>query len=245
VTRSTKLLIAGVALVAAIGAYWMLLLSPKRDEQKAVAAQVTQAQAAVDSATATLSDYRKAKAGYATDYVTVTRLGKAVPTDDDVRSLVVQLQSAASASHVDFRSIEAIGGGTSSSDTVATPGAATPPPGAKLVGTAGFAAMPFTLVFQGDYLRLTSLFTRLESFVRLQNEKIAVKGRLLRVDAIDMEPKTEGGKSITATVTVSSFLVPAASASATATPAAPSTTTDTPDSGTTAATTSATTGALR
>jgi hypothetical protein len=51
----------------------------------------------------------------------VARLGKAVPADDDVRSLMVQLNAAAGKSKVDFRTIQ-IGGG---------PAAATPAPAAS------------------------------------------------------------------------------------------------------------------
>ena len=41
----------------------------------------------------------------------VARLGKAVPADDDVRSLMVQINSAADRSGVDFRTISIGGAG--------------------------------------------------------------------------------------------------------------------------------------
>ena len=45
---------------------------------------------------------RRPRARTRANYATVVRLGKAVPADDDVRSLIVQLDSAAERSNVDF-----------------------------------------------------------------------------------------------------------------------------------------------
>ena len=49
----------------------------------------------------------------------VARLGKAVPADDDVRSLLVQLDSAAKRAKVDFRSITLSGGASARRDPAA------------------------------------------------------------------------------------------------------------------------------
>src|SRR3954469_15866937 len=134
-SRTTRLLAGAVLVAVAIGAYWMLLLSPKRDERDSLTTQIAAAQTAADSAMSTLAAYRKAQGAYVGNYTTVTKLGKAVPADDDVRSLVVQLQAAAAAGQVDFQSIEATGGGTTSGAAAAQTDA--PPPGSQLVGTAG------------------------------------------------------------------------------------------------------------
>ena len=50
---------------------------------------------------------RARRTHYKANYATVVRLGKAVPTDDDTRSLVVQLDAAAKRSGVDFDTINA------------------------------------------------------------------------------------------------------------------------------------------
>ena len=103
--KSNKLLIGVVALVAAAAAYWFLLLAPKREEAAALSEQVTQKQAEAAQAESTLASYRQAQQTFRVNYSTIARLGKAVPADDDVRSLVVQLEGAASTSKSDFRSI--------------------------------------------------------------------------------------------------------------------------------------------
>ena len=105
-TRQNRLLLGVAAALAALAAYWFLLLAPKREEGAALAVKVAQTQASVAQAETTLASYRKAEGSYKTLYATVASLGKAVPADDDTRSLVVQLESAAAGSGVDFHSIE-------------------------------------------------------------------------------------------------------------------------------------------
>jgi hypothetical protein len=247
VTKNPKLLITIVALVAAVGAYWMLVLSPKRERLAAVEAEVSAAQADLSQAQATLATYQKAQGAYRVNYATVVRLGKAVPADDDVRSLMVQLNSAADRSKVDFRTIS-VGEGSSSGEPT-TAGATAPPPGAVAVGAAGFTAMPFKFTFGGDFHNLSSFFSRLEHFVTVSNEQIDVTGRLLRLEGLSLTPDTESNR-ITAEITASSYLLPptqsvtaggTATAPAAATPTSPSSTPST----TPPTTTATTTGALR
>jgi Tfp pilus assembly protein PilO len=237
--RSSKLLISVVVLLAAAGAYWFLLLAPKREEAATLATQVSQKEGEVMQAETLLSSYRTAAKTYKVNYATVARLGKAVPADDDVRSLVVQLEAAAADNKVDFRSIT-VGAGSSASGapTTATGGAA-PPPGAQTVGSAGFAVMPYTLTFEGDYLNLSKFFSELERFVKVSNKKLDVTGRLLRVENFTLTPSGDGYPRLAAQVGATTYLVPPTEGlTAGATPAAPAVA----DPSTT---TAITTGALR
>jgi Tfp pilus assembly protein PilO len=246
VTKNPKLLIAIVAVVAAAGAYWMLVLSPKRERLAEIDSQVATAQTELSTAQATLTTYTKAQGAYKTNYSTVVRLGKAVPADDDVRSLMVQLNSAAERSNVDFRTIS-VGEGAASGDPV-TAGTTAPPPGAVSVGTAGFSAMPFSFSFDGDFHNLSSFFSRLEHFVTVSDQDVNVTGRLLRLESLSLKPDATSNH-ITAEIGASSYLLPATQSvtgGATAatptgtTPATPTTPSTTPPT-----TTATTTGALR
>jgi Tfp pilus assembly protein PilO len=244
VTKNPKLLIAVVALVAAAGAYWMLVLSPKRAELAKLDTDLVAAQGELSSAQATLGTYEKAQGAYRRNYATVVRLGKAVPADDDVRSLVVQLDSAAEKSGVDFDRI-AIGESGATGPTVASdPAGTTPaPPGAVSVGPAGFTAMPFSFAFNGDFDNLSTFFSRLERFVTVSNERIDVTGRLLRLESLSLKPDAEGSH-IVAEIGASSYLLPSSegvTAGGTATaPAATTTTASATPPGTTPPTTTAT-----
>jgi Tfp pilus assembly protein PilO len=247
VTKNPKLLIAVVAVMAAVGAYWMLVLAPKREQLAELDTQVSAAQAELGQAQATLKTYEQAQGEYRNNYATVVRLGKAVPADDDIRSLVVQLDSAASSSGVDFDRIT-VGEGGGSGEPVEA-GGVTPPPGAVSVGPAGFTAMPFTFGFAGHFDNMSTFFSKLERFVTVDNERIDVTGRLLRLESLSLTPD-EDGLGITAEIGASSYLLPPAqSVTNGGTAAAPATTTASaqpPASGTTPPTTTATsTGAVR
>ena len=144
----------------------------------------------------------------------IARLGKAVPADDDVRSLMVQINAAADHSKVDFRTIN-IGGGGSAPAADAGAGAAkgaaasTPPPGATTVGTAGFSTMPFAFNFKGSYFELGKFFNRLDKFVAVRNGRLDVTGRLLLLNSITLTPDTaKGFPTLTAEVSANSYLLP-------------------------------------
>jgi len=250
VTKNKTLLIAVVATAAAIAAFWFLALAPKREEATALEGKIAAKQTELQTAEQTLADYRKAKVGYAKNYATVVRLGKAVPDDDDVRSLLVQLDAEAGGTNVDFRTIQVGSAGAPSGAPATTGATATPPPGAVAVGTAGFSAMPFTFSFKGTFANLSQFFSRMERFVTVRNEQMKVTGRLLRLESIDLQVDQDGFPNIRAQIGASSYLVPETQGlTAGATPAGPAatqTTTPAPAGGPTVPTTPATvTGATR
>jgi hypothetical protein len=250
VTKNKTLLIAVAATAAAVAAFWFLALAPKREEAAKLEGKIATKQAAVQTAQQTLASYQASKDGYSRNYATLVRLGKAVPEDDDVRSLLVQLDAEAGGTGVDFRTI-AVGGSASSAP--ATTGAAAtvkPPPGAVSVGEAGFSQMPFTFSFRGTFSNLSQFFARMERFVTLRNEKMNVTGRLLRLESIDLQVDQDGFPNIRAQIGASSYLVPETQGvTVGATPAGPAatqTTTPAPAGGPTVPTTPATvTGATR
>jgi hypothetical protein len=130
-------------LVVAAGAYWMLLLSPRRAELATTRDAIATAQARRDVAVAAAATAQSARAAYQRDYATLARLGKAAPPDDDVASLVYQLETLAHANNVDFRALRlAAGSGTPA--PVATPapaaGASKDATGAKDTTATGTAA---------------------------------------------------------------------------------------------------------
>jgi hypothetical protein len=216
VTRRNSILLVAVAFLAAAGVYWMLILSPKHAEAAQLSTKIAAKEAALASAEDELATYEKARVGYRANYTKVARLGKAVPADDDVRSLLVQLNSAADRSKVDFRSIDLDGAsgapapGTGGTAKAAT-GSLTPPPGSSSVGSAGFATMPFSFKFQGSFFSLGEFFNRLDHFVTVKNQGLDVTGRLLLLNSITLAPDTlKGFPLITAEVKANSYLLPPA-----------------------------------
>jgi Tfp pilus assembly protein PilO len=212
VTRNYRIVLAAVLLAATVGAYWMFLLAPKRKEAADLGLKVGVAQAQVAQERATLAEYQKAQKNYKRNYETVVRLGKAVPADDDTRSLLVQLDTTAKRSGVDFANIDLQQtSGASTATATATTGQAVIP-GAVTAGA--FSTMPFTFGFSGNYRTLSSFFSRVDRFVTVNGDSIHVHGRLLRIDSISLTPGEGGWPAIRAQIGASTYVVPETSATA-------------------------------
>ena len=217
--RDRNILIV-VVIIAAIAGSWLLLIQPKRSQAAKLATQITTEQSQLSAARMQVAEGESARGAYSGSYATLVRLGEAVPADDNVPSLIVQIQGAASASGVDFRSLTLNPGAVSSTPTTPTPTtttsaaasqalAASLPPGAS-IGPAGFPVEPFTFTFQGSFFHLSDFFGRLERFVTATNARVWVSGRLMTLNAISLGPGPNGFPQITASVSATTFIVPAA-----------------------------------
>jgi Tfp pilus assembly protein PilO len=209
-TRQNQILLSVVALGAAIAAFYFMVLSPKREEIAALDTKVAAQEAEVEQARLTLAGYEDAKATYKRNYATLARLGKAVPGDDDVRSLMVQLEGTADRSGVTFENIElgtGVGGDTTETATTAD-GELASAPGSIPVAGGVLSAMPFNFSFTGSYFDLNSFFGRLEHFVRAKNAKLESTGRLLRLESVTIAPSALGFPDMQAQISAATYLVP-------------------------------------
>ncbi|HMJ01359.1 MAG TPA: type II secretion system protein GspM [Conexibacter sp.] len=218
-TTRDRLMVLLLAIAALAAAGWFLVLSPMRGEASDLSAQIDTQRAALEQALADAAAGAQARRAYGRHYATVARLGAAVPEDDNVASLLVQVEQAADASAIDFRSLKigqgsgaaapapppppAAGGASTSQATTATL-----PPGA-LVGTAGFPTMPFSFAFEGDFFRLSGFIGRLERFLVVRQQTLAVGGRFIAIDGIGLNAAPEGFPRIQANVASTSYLLPA------------------------------------
>jgi type II secretory pathway pseudopilin PulG len=241
-TRDRTVLIV-VGFVAIVGAFWFLALTPKRKVNADTSSALLVAQQRLSAAQSSVSGAEAARQAYNDDYATVARLGKAVPVDDDVPSLVYQLERSAHANKIDFRSISMLGNASPAAGTApataaaavasangSTPSSTTPavttalPPGAT-VGAAGFPTMPFSFDFDGKFFPLQRFLRSLDDLTTVNGKSISVKGRLLTVDGVALKAGPKGFPDVSATVAVTAYLLPAdegltAGATATTTPAA-------------------------
>jgi hypothetical protein len=106
-----------------VAVYWFLVLSPKRKEATKLGAQVTQAQQARDEAVSQANSLEQAKASFDKQYSEMVKLGKAIPTQVDMPSLIVQLDSAAHGTGIQFGDIKV--GARVAAAPVATPSTGT------------------------------------------------------------------------------------------------------------------------
>ncbi len=234
-TARDRNILFGVVGLAIAAAFWFLALAPQRDEAATLKTSIAEARTELDTARQGALEAEKAREAYDSDYATVARLGKAVPADDDVPSLVFQLESAAQDAGVDFRSIRLEASGGPAPVQVATPaqnaaavgaaeksGEAAPapvqtpteavaaalPPGAS-IGPAGFPTMPFSFTFQGSFRKLEDFLNRVKRFTRIDGEKIRVSGRLLTIDGLSLMPGPKGFPQMTAQIRATAFVLPA------------------------------------
>jgi Tfp pilus assembly protein PilO len=222
-SRDRKLLLALIPIALVLG-YWFLLLAPKRAEEGKVKNTLTAAQGARDTAAARLTQLSAAKRSFADDYQTVIRLGKSIPATLDMPSLIVQLNSAASGTGIQFTSIQS---GQQASSPGSGAGSSTSKSSSSLPG---LDSVPLTFEFDGDFFHLADFLHAMKRFVQVANNQIEVRGRLMTVDDISFktQSQTTGGSSvpITASVQATVYLAPKAlGLSAGATPQGPAGTT--------------------
>ena len=113
-TGRDRIVIVVIAALAVAAAAWLLVVSPEREKASKLGAEVSTAQSQLTTAEGEVNAARGAEAGYPTEYTSLVNLGKAVPTGQEVPSLIVQLAQATNEKNVEFTSITSGGSGSSS-----------------------------------------------------------------------------------------------------------------------------------
>jgi Tfp pilus assembly protein PilO len=215
-TGRDRIVIVVLAALAVVAAAWLLVLAPEREKASKLGAEVSTAQSTLTTAESEVNAARGAEAGYPTEYSSLVNLGKAVPTGQEVPSLIVQLARASGERQVEFTSITSGGSAAGSSSAVASTAA-----------SAGFSAMPFTFVFNGNFFDLYDLFQQLNRFtLRTSSGSLRVSGRLLTIQGVQLTPGTSSGagkpsSQLTGTITATAYVLPASQAATGATATSP------------------------
>jgi hypothetical protein len=209
-TRRDRLVIVIVAVVAAIAASWLLLVSPKRDEASKLGAKVASEQTELNTAQSQLAQNAAASRQYASNYAALARLGEAVPASDDIPSLIIQLQSAADGARVNFQSLQS-GGASSSGATGATPA---PAAGTASASSPSASSEQFSFTFAGSYFQLSNFFNKVQHFVTPTGNGVLVRGRLVSLNSVNLTPAASGFPQITAQITATIYTESAPSGSA-------------------------------
>jgi hypothetical protein len=136
-TRRDTYIVTVVAVLGALAAFWFLALSPKREKLSAVDKDVAEAQQSLDQAKQDKVKFARDQVAFPRLYASLGRLGKAVPPDQDVPSLLVQLNHAAADANVNFHSVELKLG---LAEKVQQGAASATPPAAGVGSTAGSEA---------------------------------------------------------------------------------------------------------
>ena len=244
--KSLLIAVVGAVLLAAV--FWMMLLSPKREEASKLGKEVEQLEVALTQHEAEAANALAAREEFPTNYSQLVVLGKAVPADSETASLLVQIQHIAEGSNVRFEEISlgSEGGEAAAAPAEATAESAVAPeasptevaastmPLGATIGPAGLAVMPYTLTFTGDFFQIADFIHGLDQLVKTTNSQVSVDGRLITVNSFTLSPSEAGGPgALSASFSVTTYLTPPEQGvTAGATPTGPATATATPASAT-------------
>lgn len=118
-------IIAGVLGFVVVIAVYLLVIAPKRAELSDLSDQVSSAESAATQQEQLAATALQAKSGYRAAYQRLVVLGKAVPGDDDVSSLLNQVNGQADEVGIEFKSLK-LAPGADAAAPAAVP--AEPPP---------------------------------------------------------------------------------------------------------------------
>jgi Tfp pilus assembly protein PilO len=218
VKGNNKLVVAILLLVVAAGAFWILLISPKREEASKLGKQVEQLESSLAQHQAEAETAAAARREFPANYSQLVVLGKAVPADAETPSLLVQIQHIAERSHVRFEeiSLSSEGAETTSAPAPATSGELTSPtevaastvPLGATIGPAGLSVMPYSLNFTGSFFHVSDFIHGLDNLVKTTNSQLAVDGRLLTINSFSLAASPEGFPKLAATFSVTTYLTP-------------------------------------
>jgi Tfp pilus assembly protein PilO len=212
-----RAILVAVGAAALLAAFWFLVLSPKRAEVSELGGQISELRTSVAAAQQKAATAQQAKAEYRANYHSLVVLGKAVPSEEDTSSLLVQIQALAARSGISFDALKlsdsanaapataasettADSGAPSSGDTgetvpaeQPTPAPATETAAANLplgatVGSAGLPVMPYDLTFSGDFFQVADFVDGLNKLVQEQRSRVVADGRLLTIDGFSLGP---------------------------------------------------------
>jgi Tfp pilus assembly protein PilO len=213
-----------VLAAGALAGFWLGVLGPKRHEAARLSSQIAQERTRLEAAKQREAAAERAKARYDADYATVARLGKAVPVQEDVPSLVYQLDTAADAHRIDFHDFK-VGASPTGAQAAATPatqiaqvGAAekgtdtssTAAPGApSTVGPAALPVLPFTFTFTGGYFDMQRFIRALDRLTFLRADTLQVAGRLLTINGLSLTVDPNRHSRVQASIDANAFQLPA------------------------------------
>ncbi|HEY1853737.1 MAG TPA: hypothetical protein VGG40_04055 [Solirubrobacterales bacterium] len=220
--RSSGRLVVSILVVVALAiAFWMLAISPKREEADRLGTEVEQLTSSVEAARREVTAATAAKRSFPADYRQLVVLGQAAPAGDETASLLVELEKIASSSGVEFESIQLSSSGgeapvaeapaaspapqeSATGSSGAVQAAATVPPtelaasllplGAS-IGPAGLYVMPYTLEFSGGFFQITRFISKVDDLVKTGSEGIAVDGRLITIGDFSLDSEAEGAEA--------------------------------------------------
>lgn len=115
----------------------------------------------------------------------LVRLAKAMPAEDDMAGVLLELDAVATSAGVQFLSIQ---------------------PGPASDEGLGYRRLPIQVTFDGNYYDLTEVLYDLRSRVRVRDGRLDADGRLFSLDQLDLHEGAAGFPKVEAVMTLSAYL---------------------------------------
>ena len=201
--KQLGLVCAGLLLFALAG--YFMLVAPQSSQAAKVQAEVEATQLQLAQAQAAASRIVKPQPIRVAD---LFRLARAMPDQEDMPGIILELNRLAADSGISFDSI--------------TPRELTPMSGYQVSG--------LDLEFQGNFYSLSDFLLRLRSLVAVRGGTLDAQGRLFSVEALQFDEGASLFPQIKATLNLNAYVYGTGTTATPAAPALPSTTTTTPAS---------------
>jgi Tfp pilus assembly protein PilO len=122
-----RAILLSLAVVGLLAAFYLMILSPKREKASELGEKVTELQSSIDQQEQVVAAGEQTRQQFPTYYGRLVVLGKAVPEQADTASMMVQLNQIAGRTDVEFRGLSlGEGGGGAPASTPAAPAPAAP-----------------------------------------------------------------------------------------------------------------------
>ncbi|MFA6002076.1 MAG: type 4a pilus biogenesis protein PilO, partial [Thermoleophilia bacterium] len=165
------IILAALGVVVLIVAWYFLIISPKKSDADKVDIELQQQQKKYDEDYAKVKRITEERTAAQQTSGELLKLNKLVPADDQLPSLIVDLQHSANESGIYFMKIE---------------------PAEAIAGSDGNTIIPMELRFQGRFLEVNDFLYRVENYARMEGNDINIPGRLISVVTLNMkEPDIE------------------------------------------------------
>lgn len=160
---------------------WFLVVAPQRSKASTLAEQVVSIQDQITVARSSLDHQPKPEPIRVAD---IFRLAKAMPDQEDMPGIILQLNAVAQEAGISFTSI--------------APGATTP-------GT-GYEVRKIDLTFDGSFYGLSDFLYRLRNLVGVHGGELSASGRLFSVETVGFSEAAGGFPEISAQLTVDAYV---------------------------------------
>ena len=167
-----KILLSVFGVIAALGATWFLLVTPKRDDARNLDTQIAAARADLAGTAARATEYRVARDRLRKHPEVFEQSARALPNRVAMPDLLRTLTRTAKGTGVK------VGDLTTSAGTASS--------------TPGISSVSLSLSFSGDFLALQRYLQRLQRFVAVHSRDVDAKGRLVALNTVQLSGGADG-----------------------------------------------------